>query len=186
MFGCVAETQGRVLPKVRNFKVLEGIGLEAWVDINSGDDKLRKLNLFQNKIQHQIDALSTDVGKNQRQINALKKYLNVKITEDFRPIVVGNKKLLKQFGGKLKCSDGEFKQYELFSRENPSYVILIIAIDDQIRGLLSLADQIRDDSKNLICLFKNDLHIDDINIITGDSDVVAQNVSLQLYLWIDY
>ena len=181
MFGCVAETQGRVLPKLQNFKVLEGVGLEAWVDINSGDDKCKKLSQFQTKVQLHIDSLSTDLPKNQSKINSMKKFLNVKVREEFKPIVVGNKKVLKQYGGKLKCSDAEFQRFELFCRENPSYVILIIAIDDQIRGLLSLADQIRDDSKSLVTLFKNDLNIHDLNIITGDSDVVAQNVSAHCY-----
>lgn len=121
--GCIAEAQDKCLPTVKNFKVLEGIGLEGWVDINTGTTK-------QNRIHQYISGVKKSMEANPK----LKwdRYLNQKLNEDFRPVVVGNKKLLKVHGGKLRCSKQELTEYEQFCQNNVGSVVLLVAIDDEI------------------------------------------------------
>mgnify|MGYP003386548958 CR=1 FL=1 len=108
--------------------MLEGVGLEGWVDINTGTSK-------QNKTQEYTIRVRNHIANNPK----LKwdRYLTQELSEDYRPVVVGNKKLLSAYGGRLRCSKKELEQYEDFCRDNRGSVILLVAIDDEIHQVSS-------------------------------------------------
>ena len=164
--GCIAESQNDVLPAVKNIKVLEGVGLEGWVDINSGKWKLDQVSNYEREQDEQV-------SKSGRK-NAKKTV--VKLREDFRPVVVGNRRVLKGQGGKATISKAQQKKYEAFCEANSGSVILIVAVDDSVQTFVSLSDVIREDSAATLDLFRA-LGLSDIIMITGDNTAVAKEVS---------
>ena len=90
-------------------------------------------------------------------------------------IKVGNQKLFESEKTQLKPD--ELNQFEKI--ENEGKTVIFVAYDDQVIGLISIADQIRPEAAESIQKLR-DLGIKDIVIISGDTEKVAKAVGKQL------
>jgi len=90
-------------------------------------------------------------------------------------IKVGNQKLFESEKTQLKPD--ELNQFEKI--ENEGKTVIFVAHDNEIIGLISIADQIRPEAAESIQKLR-DLGIKDIVIISGDTEKVAKAVGKQL------
>lgn len=63
----------------------------------------------------------------------------VEVGDDWKHIAVGNERLLKAHGGKLHPSKKMQLAIDEFLNSHEGEVILYVAIEDEIKGLLSLS-----------------------------------------------
>ena len=85
-----------------------------------------------------------------------------------RQIVVGNKKLMTQFN---IATPPEL--------ESIVESIVLVGIDNQFAGYVTIADEIKDDAKEIIAAFKK-VGIKDILMLSGDKDSITQQVAQEL------
>lgn len=63
----------------------------------------------------------------------------VQVDDDWKHIAVGNERLLKIHGGKIKPSKKMQLVIDEFFNQHEGEIILCIAIEDEIKGLISLS-----------------------------------------------
>jgi len=83
-------------------------------------------------------------------------------------VIVGNKKLMTQFN---IATPQEI--------ESIAESIVLVAIDDQFAGYVTIADEMKEDAKETIAAFKKE-GIDLIMMLSGDKDSITQQVAKQL------
>ena len=129
--GCITEMEGN-LPETRSIKVVEGLGLNGWVEVD----------------------------------------------KDWKFVAVGNEKLFKNNGGKTALSEVEQIAVNNFIQKNNNVAIIYVLVDDQLKLILALADEIRKESydmvKNLQAMKIN------VSMVTGDHTDVASRVCDEL------
>lgn len=91
---------------------------------------------------------------------------------DDRIILVGNKKLFDKY-------DVGYSKISEYSEEIFSGTEVLVSIDGDFSGKINIADEIKDDAKSAIEGLKT-MGIDNIEMLTGDSNDVAEQVSRQL------
>jgi Cd2+/Zn2+-exporting ATPase len=125
--GCIAEMEGN-LPATRSIKVVEGQGINGWVEYDN----------------------------------------------DWKFVNVGNEKLFQKNGGKIILSEVEEAAVNNFIQLNQNVAIIYILVDDQLKLILALADEIRKESFDMVQNLKN-MKIN-VSMVTGDHTDVATRV----------
>ncbi len=82
-----------------------------------------------------------------------------------KEIIVGNEKLLKMFGIDVKGDENE-------------YTNVFVAINGKLSGIISIADEIRKEAKDMISYLKSKGI--EVFILSGDSEEVVKNVSKKI------
>jgi Cd2+/Zn2+-exporting ATPase len=102
----------------------------------------------------------------------------VDVDRTWKPVMVGNERMLKQNGGLVECSKAQFNEIVAFSTKNSACVVLIVAVDDEVALLLALADEVRGES----AAFVSTLHSMGlaVTMLTGDHQDVASQVCAEL------
>ena len=103
---------------------------------------------------HNIDSLRQIAG------------MGISISIDGKEVIVGNDKLMKEFGI-------EYKAAELVG------TILYMAIDGIYEACIVISDVIKEDAHKAITSLKS-IGVDDIVMLTGDHEAVAENVAKDL------
>ena len=87
---------------------------------------------------------------------------------DGRKIVIGNQKLMQQFNISTP-------------KETESIVesVVLIGIDEEFAGYVTIADEIKEDATQFIKSLKNN-GIEDFMMLSGDKDIITQKVAAQL------
>jgi cation transport ATPase len=112
----------------------------------------------------------------------------VEIEDDWKHIIVGNERLLKTHGGKLRPSKKMQIAIDEFYASHKQEVILYVVIEDEIKCLLSLSgqcfsffhfcviypDEIRPDAEEMVRRM-HQLKFD-VVMLTGDHKEVAEEV----------
>ena len=95
----------------------------------------------------------------------------IKAEIDGKVILAGNKALMES--NAVKISEDVLKNYD--DLENQSKTIILLAVDSSIRGILSLSDKVKPNSKRTI----DELHKMDIEtfMLTGDNETTAISVA---------
>ena len=95
----------------------------------------------------------------------------IKAVIDEKTVLAGNKSLMKSSG--IDLSDDVLKSYD--ELENQSKTIILLAVDMDVRGIISLSDKVKPNSKRTI----EELHRMDIEtyMLTGDNESTALSVA---------
>lgn len=101
----------------------------------------------------------------------------LKASIEGRDIVIGNRKLL--YENKINISE-EIESY-IKEQEQKGQTAVIVAVEKDILGIISIADTIREDAKNMIENLKKQ-EIDKIVMLTGDNERAAKAISTKLGL----
>jgi len=121
---CIAEMEGN-LPAVKSLKVIEGVGIEGWCQVE----------------------------------------------DDWKHVIVGNERILKDNGGKVIISESVKNNIREFAEKNVGATIVMVAVDDQLDLLLALNDKVKVESKSMISqLMEMNLVT---TMLTGDHSNVA-------------
>jgi len=127
--GCIAEYEGE-LATVKQVKMVEGVGLDGWVEVQN----------------------------------------------DWKHIAVGNERLLKAHGGKLRPNKKQQALIDEYMAQNADKLTLLVVIDDNVDMIISLSDQIRFDAASMIGTMKR-LNFA-VSMLTGDHQKVAMDVCM--------
>lgn len=65
----------------------------------------------------------------------------VEVDDDWKPISVGNERLLKAHGGKIRPSKAIQAKIDQFHEARSGELILFVSVDDEIKALLSLSGE---------------------------------------------
>ena len=87
---------------------------------------------------------------------------------------IGNRKLMNE-----NSIDIENQEDYIKSEEEKGQTVIIVADESKVIGIISIADVVRDDAKNLIANLKH-LGIKKIIMLTGDNERAAKAISNQL------
>ncbi|NLJ77859.1 MAG: copper-translocating P-type ATPase [Tissierellia bacterium] len=90
-----------------------------------------------------------------------------------KDILIGNRRLMKEYS----ISTGETEE-ELFRLEEEGKTAMIIAIDEKIRGIIAVADQLKDNSKEAIRELQ-DMGLE-VYMLTGDNERTARAIAKQV------
>jgi Cd2+/Zn2+-exporting ATPase len=101
----------------------------------------------------------------------------VKAVVDNHKLVAGNRKLMKTENISLGI---DIEEYAV-SREKAGNSAIFIAIDGKVSGIISIADQIRDDAKEALAQIREN-GIKKIVMLTGDNKHTAEAVAIELGL----
>ena len=128
---CIYEMEDD-LPKVKNMKVKDGIGIEGWVQVE----------------------------------------------DDWKHVIVGNEKILKENGGRVLVSNSDKEKICEFSEKNSTATILMIAVDDQLDLIMALNDKVKFEAKLMVSqLMQMNL---ETTILTGDNKNASLAVCRQV------
>lgn len=98
----------------------------------------------------------------------------VKANYNSNEVLIGNKKLMENNNIDLSKGNEQYINYQ-----NKFLIPIFIAINQKLVGIIVLDDILRNDSKDLINRLKYN-NINDLSIITGDSNVKAKQIGNQL------
>jgi len=99
---------------------------------------------------------------------------------EWKYVVIGNEKLLKAHGGSYRPSSQQTKMIESFTEKaGKDKMILFIVIDDELKLLLSLSDELRDQSKSFVQYLTKNLSFDCF-MLTGDHEVIAKSICQEI------
>lgn len=101
----------------------------------------------------------------------------VRATVDGRRLAIGNRKLMEAEGVVVPA---EVSEYAL-RRERAGNTAIFVAVDGNIAGVVSIADQIREDAKEAIAEMRRN-GIERLVMLTGDNRHTAQLVATELGL----
>ncbi len=90
-----------------------------------------------------------------------------------KPILIGNRRLMEE--NKINISKFENKIQEL---ENQGKTVMILLVSKEIKGLIAVADTVKDDSKQAISELKN-MNFKTV-MITGDNERTANAIAKQV------
>ena len=142
--GCIGEMEEMMLslPQTKQLKILEGIGIEGWV---------------QNPDDH----------------------------HEWKPVVIGNERLFKPYGGKLSLTQKQQKQIEANSnRHRQGNVILFILVEDELKVMISLSDTLRPETKDFIHYLREEMLLL-VTMLTGDHPDVASKICQECNIPLD-
>lgn len=98
-----------------------------------------------------------------------------------KKVILGSKELLRN--DKYHKPEGLIKYID--ERENKGETILVLIIDDKIAGVITVADILREGTKEVVEEFKN-LKIKETYMLTGDNEktakTIAETLNIQNYL----
>ncbi|MBT2731756.1 cation-translocating P-type ATPase [Carnobacterium sp. ISL-102] len=101
----------------------------------------------------------------------------IKAVVNNRKIVAGNRKLMKNENISLSSA----AEHYAVNREKAGNSAIFIAVDGEIDGIISIADQIRDDAKRALTQMREN-GIKKIVMLTGDNKHTAEAVATELGL----
>lgn len=101
----------------------------------------------------------------------------IKATVNNQKIVAGNRKLMKNENISLSSA----AEHYAVTREKAGNSAIFIAVDGKINGIISIADQIRDDAKKALAQMREN-GIKKIVMLTGDNKHTAEAVATELGL----
>eukprot|EP01034_Spumella_vulgaris_P034650 gene34650-42739_t len=99
----------------------------------------------------------------------------VEVDGDWKFVAIGNEKVLRTHGGKVRVTSGQQKLMDDFMTRSTGCVVLIVAVDDQLEMMMSLSDEIRVEASDFVSSL-GDLNMT-VSMITGDHELVAKSVS---------
>ena len=94
---------------------------------------------------------------------------------DTKQIYIGNRSGAEKFGIAI---DAEANEYMLQQQKNGNTSVFI-ARDKEVIGIISIADQVREEAPATMAQLRS-AGIDDLMMLTGDNELVAQKVAHQL------
>lgn len=118
--GCIAEMAENPLPAVRKVKVLDGVGVCGWVEVDG----------------------------------------------DWKYCVVGNERILEDHGGLVPVSSTQETLIAEFNKKAGSTVCLLVAVEDELMLMISLADEVRPESVEFVRTLK-DMNME-VSMLTGE------------------
>jgi Zn2+/Cd2+-exporting ATPase len=89
-------------------------------------------------------------------------------------VSIGNERLLKANGGKVKPTARQQQLMDAFNKESSGKVVLIVAIDDQLERIISLSDELRLESHDFVESMQR-MNMT-VSMLTGDQELVAADV----------
>jgi heavy metal translocating P-type ATPase len=99
-------------------------------------------------------------------------------SSDWKHICIGNERLLKNNGGKIYGNKQQLAILDEAQMKSSGKVLLIVVIDDELKLLLSLSDEIRSQSK-LFISFLEKMNLSTV-MLTGDHESVAMKICEEL------
>lgn len=96
-------------------------------------------------------------------------------TVESKQLVIGNRKLLKDHGVKLS----EAINNEAIAEEKQGHSAIFVAIDQKVVGIISIADEIRQEAATTIAQLK-EFGIKKVVMLTGDNRHTAEKVATRL------
>ena len=125
--GCISEFEGE-LPPARKINVIEGVGVEGWVEIDG----------------------------------------------DWKHVLLGNEKILS--GARpVRVGADNGAALDSFLQRNRFNTNVLVAVDDELRLLLSLADEVRENSSEMVTDMMQRFGLS-VHMLTGDHKKTAENV----------
>lgn len=131
-------------------------------------------------------------GQNISMIQNLKQFeaitgMGVKAIVNNKPILFGNRKLIKKFNVHFvvdvnsPVNDGNNNNYDILEEkmaklESEGKTVMILAVEENIAGLIAVADTIKESSANAVKALQQELGIEVI-MLTGDNEKTAQAVA---------
>jgi Cd2+/Zn2+-exporting ATPase len=103
----------------------------------------------------------------------------VEVEDDWKHLAVGNERLLRAHGGKVKPSTVIQKKVDDFVNRHAAQVILYVALDDELVLLISLADEVRPEAPSFIHSLQQQRGLD-VVMLTGDHKDIATLVCQDL------
>ena len=98
----------------------------------------------------------------------------VSVDNDWKHVIVGNERILKENGGKVIIAESHKIQIREFSKKNIGATIVMVAVDDQLDLVMALNDKVKVESKSMIAqLMQMNLVT---TMLTGDHNDVALSV----------
>ncbi|GAA0304020.1 Cu+-exporting ATPase [Gracilibacillus halotolerans] len=97
----------------------------------------------------------------------------IKATIDNKQVLIGNRKLMKDHQISIEAVEPDLKQFEIEGK-----TAMIIAINGEYRGIVAVADTIKETAQEAIQQLK-DLGID-VVMLTGDNERTAQAIASQV------
>lgn len=101
----------------------------------------------------------------------------LKVKIEGNTYLIGNKKLLKEKGVNISTEEGKYVEKE----EEQGQTVVFVSNLERLLGVISIADTVREDAKNLIVSLKHQ-GIAKIVMLTGDNKRAAAAISRQLGL----
>ena len=74
----------------------------------------------------------------------------VQVDDDWKHVLVGNEKILKDNCGKVIISNSDKEKIREFSDKNSTATIVMVAVDDQLDLIMALNDKVKVESKSMI------------------------------------
>ena len=148
----------------------------------------KKIQEEEQKDKEQKKGQDISMIQNLKEFEALSG-MGVKAIVNNKPILFGNRKLIKKFNVHLVVDsivkDGNNDDYILEEKmtklESEGKTVMILAVEGNIAGLIAVADTIKESSSNAVKALQQELGIEVI-MLTGDNEktarAVAQNVGI--------
>ncbi|MCO6205176.1 heavy metal translocating P-type ATPase [Staphylococcus epidermidis] len=155
-------------------------GQPVVTDYVGDNDTLQLLASAENASEHPLaDAIVTyakDKGLNLLDNDTFKSIPGhgIKATIHQQQILVGNRKLMNDYNISIsnKLND------QLNHYEHLGQTVMMIAVDNQINGIIAVADTVKNDAKQAIKELRN-MNID-VVMLTGDNNRTAQTIAKQV------
>jgi P-type Cu+ transporter len=148
----------------------------------------KKIQEEEQKDKEQKKGQDISMIQNLKEFEALSG-MGVKAIVNNKPILFGNRKLIKKFNVHLVVDsivkDGNNDDYILEEKmtklESEGKTVMILAVEGNIAGLIAVADTIKESSSNAVKALQQELGIE-VVMLTGDNEktarAVAQNVGI--------
>ena len=136
------------------------------------DDFMRMLLAIESKSTHPIAKaiMEYSIQGNQPEAKDIKEIAGKGLagTVDGKQLVVGNKKLMNQFGINTPSEIDDIVES-----------IVLVGIDNQFAGYATIADEMKEDAKETIAAFSK-VGINNMMMLSGDKDTITQKVASDL------
>lgn len=103
----------------------------------------------------------------------------VEVEDDWKHLAIGNERLLRANGGKVRPSTSHQKLIDDFTNRHACQVILYVALDDELMLLIALADEVRSEAAPFVNSLQQQRGLD-VVMLTGDHEQVAKLVCQDL------
>ncbi|WP_186579926.1 heavy metal translocating P-type ATPase [Aquibacillus kalidii] len=164
-------TKGR--PEVTDIKVYNGFDTDELLRLVAQAEKISEHHLGQTIVK-EAQTRNLDISSVPKDGEVIKGN-GVLATVEGREIVVGNRKLMNTVGLEI----GQEAVSYAVSREKAGNTAIFAAVDGSVVGILSIADQIREDAPKALAEMRKS-GIKKIVMLTGDNQHTAEKVAAQL------
>lgn len=156
---------------------LSVVDYKSFDDNYSDDDFLKILASVESYSEHPLGkAITSYYRKNNQNLLEVKDFTispgkGIKATLEDKNILVGNLKIMQ--GANIDINENIINFSDEFSKKGCT--VIYLSINNELIGYAALSDVVREESKNIIKLIKND-NITPI-MLTGDNEYSAKNIA---------